>query len=183
MLSVPLVVQCMDMLLQRRDWLLNWAMFLIVIVLALCSLGVEMIQTSFEYAAAGKELSTASNGAAVDRGDQCKQAFTCEDVTNFHRKKNMVIRIIMACIGVVVLACCTCTFPAFPSTPFSNAYSSLLLVMFLLTMPLISSARHITQVLLPILPLAWWSHRVRDKLEIIESLMLPAICSCSTLDQ
>jgi hypothetical protein len=56
-------------------------------------------------------------------------------------------------------------------------------VMFLLTMPLISSARHITQVLLPILPLAWWSHRVRDKLEIIESLMLPAICSCSTLDQ
>ncbi len=56
MLSVPLVAQCMDMLLQRRDWLLNWAMFFIVVVLALCSLGVEMIQTSFEYAAAGKNF-------------------------------------------------------------------------------------------------------------------------------
>ena len=33
----------------------------------------------------------------------------------------MVIRLVVLCIGVVVLGTCTATFPAFPYTPFSSS--------------------------------------------------------------
>ncbi len=138
-LTVPFVAISMDMLLQRRDWILNWTVFFSVLVVGLCSLGIEMLQSSFEHTVMkNKKTIQITSG-----GDLFKNS---QDMDLLCRRKNMVIRIIMVCTGVIALTACVATFPAFPATPFSNSYMAVILVAFVLTLPLISSGRHLTEV-------------------------------------
>ncbi len=132
-LAVPFVAQCIDMLLQRRDYLLNTAMFIAVVVVGLCSLAIEMLQTTFEHSRRNDDKSNPGVGYHVE-------------LQIFLLRKNRMIRIIMLCTGVLVVVAFFSTFPVFPSTPFSNAYVTAALVAFILTLPLISSARHLSEV-------------------------------------
>jgi hypothetical protein len=136
-ISIPFVAQCINMLLQRRDWILNWTMFSSIAVIGLCSLGIEMVQTSFEYSALHRKTNKTSGG-----GDEYNEV----KLKTFCSRKNMVIRVIMLCTGLLVLTACAANFPSFPSTPFSNVYSILVIVTFILTLPLISSGRHLSMV-------------------------------------
>lgn len=133
-ISVPFIAQCMDMLVQRRDWLLNWTIFFSIVVVGLCSIAIEMVQSAYEYAAVNNSNNTDA------------KPYNAVALRTFCRRKNIVIRLIILCTGLIVLASCLATFPVFPATPFSNAYMTLILVAFLLTLPLVSSARHLVEV-------------------------------------
>jgi hypothetical protein len=65
---------------------------------------------------------------------------------DFCDSKNMVIRVILISTGLLILTACVATFPSFPATPFSNSYTTVIVVAFVLTLPLISLGRHLTEV-------------------------------------
>jgi hypothetical protein len=138
-LTVPFVAISMDMLLQRRDWILNWTVFFSVLVVGLCSLGIEMLQSSFEH-------TVMNRNKRVQGASDVQRTKNSQDMGILCRRKNTVIRIIMVCTGIIVLTACVATFATFPSTPFSNSYMAVILVAFVLTLPLISSGRHLTEV-------------------------------------
>lgn len=129
-LAVPFVAQCMNMLLQRRDYLMNCTVFVVVAVLGVCSIAIEMVQTIYEHACSDKTINAKKQ----------------RELQIFYIKKNQMIRVIMFCTGVLVIGVFFCTFPVFPSTPFSNAYTTVALVAFILALPLISSSRHVVEV-------------------------------------
>jgi hypothetical protein len=149
-MTVPLVAISMDMLLQRRDWLLNWTVFFSVVVVGLCSLGIEMVQTSFEYAS----MHAVNSRRSMDPTtlEDKKRIITQTDIyqgrklQDFCDSKNMVIRVILISTGLLILTACVATFPSFPATPFSNSYTTVIVVAFVLTLPLISLGRHLTEV-------------------------------------
>lgn len=119
-LVLPFVVHCMHMLLQRRDVTLNWIVFWASVVVGMCSLGNELLQTYSEYL--GPD----------------------DDNAKFGAKKNMMIRIVMMCIVLLVLQAFLGTFPVFPWVPFSNMYSAMGVAAVIIILPLISTARYLT---------------------------------------
>jgi hypothetical protein len=128
-LVLPFVVHCMHMLLQRRDVNLNWIVFWASVVVGMCSLGNELLQTYSEYADAGNE-----------------------EIVKFRAKKNMIIRVVMMCIVILVLQAFLGTFPTFPWVPFSNMYSAMGVAAVIMVLPLISTGRYmgaLSQVRLP----------------------------------
>lgn len=131
-MAAPFVANAMNMLLQRRDWLLNEAAFLSVLAAALCPLAIEMMQRFFAYLMS-QEMSPDTE----------------QDVYNYvllNRGKNMMIKIVMVTTAFVVLLLSLTTLPVFPSTGFSNAYYTVLVASAVLALPLISPARHLTHV-------------------------------------
>lgn len=121
--TMPFVATAFFMLLQRRDVILNWSLCFIALAVGMCSVAIEIVQRSYEYAV--------QNGLMV---------------CGFCRKKNMVIKIIMLCqclmVGLMVLS----ALPVYPATTFSNSYQTILIVSVIISVPLALCARYLTDV-------------------------------------
>ena len=135
--AVPVVATAMNMLLQRRDWMLNIAVILSVWGVGMCPLALEMVHHFYAYVEARTDVS------ALDASQQQDAIYQCAIL---HRGKNMVIKIVMVMTAIVVAMLYVATIPAFQPTVFSNASYAVLVCSALLALPLISPARHLTHV-------------------------------------
>ena len=135
--AVPLVATAMNMLLQRRDWMLNISVILSVWAVCMCPLALEMVHHFYAYVEARTDVS------ALGASQQQEAVYQCAIL---HRGKNMVIKIVMVMTAIVVAMLYVATIPAFQPTVFSNASYAVLVCSALLALPLISPARHLTHV-------------------------------------
>ena len=96
-------------------------------------MGIEMVQTSFNHTAIAV-------GADM------------EIIHSFTSKKNYIVCLVTLCIALMILTAFTGAFPVFPWMPFSNMYSGLVVVAFIIILPMISSGKHLVQVGVPLVP-------------------------------
>lgn len=122
-MAMPFVANAFFMLLQRRDIILNWSLFVLVAAFGLCSFSIEIVQSTYEY--------------------MIKQGVP---EYGFCRKKNMSIKTIMLCqclmAGLLVLS----SLPVFPATTFSNSYQTIVTVFALVAVPLALCGRYLRDV-------------------------------------
>lgn len=120
-ITTPALLMCCNMLLQRRDTLYNFTTVFMAVSIGMCSLGSEMVYTAYEhfYILQYKKKNDKESGASVSLNYDIDNA-----VLNFREQKNGMVKLnIMVTLMLVIGIGCT-SFPAFVSTPFSNAYSA-----------------------------------------------------------
>lgn len=111
--------------------MLNWVVFWGAVVIGLCNMGIDMVQTSFNYTSL-----VADGNTHADK----------EIIRSFMSKKNYIIRMVTLCIALLLLTACMGSFPVFPWVPFSNMYSGMVIVTIIIILPMLSSGRHLVQV-------------------------------------
>jgi len=83
-MAAPFVATAMNVLLQRRDWLLNMATFMSVLAASLCPLAIEMTQRFFAYIMAQEEIGGAEYEQETSR---------VYELAILNRGKNLMIKV------------------------------------------------------------------------------------------
>lgn len=126
-LVAPHVANTMFMLLQRRDWILNGAVFMSVFAACICPIAIEYMQDFF-------------SGIVIAGSDDFQKAFIQ------HKRKNRMMKIMLIVILSVVLLLTCSTLPVFPASSFSNMFYTVLIVSACLSLCFVSLFRHIVHV-------------------------------------
>lgn len=143
-ITAPALVMCCNMLLQRRDTLFNFTTVFMTVCIGLCSLGSEMVYTAYEHFYISHYRK--KHDIAIKPGLQVQYDID-NAVLNFREQKNAMVKLSLLVILILVLGIGCTSFPAFVSTPFSNAYPAILVVLpIMLVIPPLVTGRIISLV-------------------------------------
>jgi hypothetical protein len=132
-ITVPALVMSCNMLMQRRDTLFNFTTAFMTVCIGLCSLGSEMVYTAYEH--------FYISHYTKKRDEMDKLQYEVDSaVLNFREQKNAMVKISLFVILILVVGISCTSFPIFASTPFSNAYHAIFVVlpMMLVIPPLVT---------------------------------------------